>query len=93
MIALRDHRALLLAAREVGRVLAHELLGRGEPDRLEGLGDAPPALLRASDPVDLQRVADGLLDRHRGVERRVRVLEHDLHLAAQTRGARARTCA
>ena len=34
----RDHRPLLLAAREVGRVLVHELLGRREPDALEHLG-------------------------------------------------------
>ena len=58
----------------------HELLRRGEPDRLERLGDPAAALLRAPDPVNLERMTDRLLDRHRGVERRVRVLEDDLHL-------------
>jgi len=33
--------------------------------------------------VDLQRVGDDRFDGHRRIQRRVRILEHDLHLAAQ----------
>ncbi len=76
-----DHRPLLLSAGEVGRVLVEELLGRRETYRLERLGDAPPTLRTLRDPVDLERMADGLLDRHRGIERGMRILEHDLHPA------------
>ena len=42
------------------------------------------------EPVDLQRVADRLLDRHRRVERGVRVLEDDLHPRGGRPAARAR---
>ena len=41
--------------------------------------------------VDLQRMPDGLLDRHRRVERRVRILEDDLHAPTQRPELVART--
>ena len=37
----------------------------------------------------LQRLGDDLVHRHPRIERRVRVLEHDLHLAAQRDASRA----
>ncbi len=79
-----EHRALLLAAGEVGRVLVGELRRRREPDALERLGDQLLALgLAGGDPVEAQRVADRGADRHRRVERGVRVLEDDLQPPAK----------
>ena len=69
MIALRDHRALLLAAREVRRVLAEKLLGGCETDSLEGLSDAALELTPAWRPCGC---AGGgpteCFDRHRGIQ-------------------------
>jgi hypothetical protein len=53
-----------------------------EPDPPHHFCDtlSPPVLPQ---PVDLQRVGDDRFDGHRRIQRRVRILEHDLHLAAQ----------
>jgi hypothetical protein len=75
-----DHRPLFLTAGQIGGVLVEELVRRRKADDLEHLGHTSARLVLVVDePVDLQRMGDGLADRHRRVERRVRVLEHDLH--------------
>jgi len=51
-----------------------------EPDRLEHLVDAGAALGLAPPTPDLERCADDVADPPAGVQRRDRVLEHDLHL-------------
>ena len=76
-----DADALALPARELVRV-ALGVLGV-EADRLEQLGDALLALGLGADVVDLERLADDVADAHARVERGVRVLEDDLHVAAQ----------
>ena len=49
---------------------------------LEDVGDTDADLLAPFDePVDRQRMPDRLPDRHRRVQRRVRILEDDLHPA------------
>ena len=50
---------------------------------LEELGDALLALGRRHDVVQHQRLGENLADGHARVERRERVLEDQLHLAAQ----------
>src|SRR5438552_4781161 len=78
----RDADALALAARELVRVAA-QVLG-GEADRLQQLHDAflarPPV---GRQLVDHQGLADDRAHRHSWIERRVRVLEDDLHLLAE----------
>jgi hypothetical protein len=77
-----DADALPLPARELVRIAAH-VVGR-EADRLEQLDDPRlelgPALRQL---VDDQRLADDRADRHARIERGVRVLEDDLHVARQ----------
>ena len=76
----RDHRPLLLAAREIGRVLVHELLRRAPARRCSSASatrrcsSAPLAIpwIRSGCPTDC-------LDRHRRVQGRMRILEDDLH--------------
>jgi hypothetical protein len=80
----RYHGPLLLPARQVRRVLVDELLGRRQPDGLERFGDTLPALDAFGDPVDLEGMPDRLLDRHRRIERGVRILKDDLHASTQT---------
>ena len=72
--------ALLLAAGEVGRVLAQEAVDRHEADAFERLADELFHLaVVASDAVDAKGVPDRVENGHRRVERRVRVLEDELH--------------
>ena len=79
-----DHRPLLLAAGQVARVLAQELLGRRRARRAR----APRATRGASRrgrvvrPWICSGCADRRLDRHRRVQRGVRVLEDHLQLCA-----------
>ena len=75
----RDADALPLAAGELVRE-AVRVLGR-EADRAQQLVDARRALLAAVAAVDAQRLGDDVADRHPRIERRVRILEDDLHLA------------
>src|SRR3954447_2911461 len=76
----RDHRALLLAPREVARVLVEELVRRREADVLERVGHTRARLGAAlRQAVDRQRVAHRLADGHRRVQGGVRVLKDDLH--------------
>ena len=78
----RDADALALAAGELVRV-AVVVLGV-EPDDVHQLLDAALALaLALLHPVDHERLADDRADRLARVQRRVRVLEDHLHLAAQ----------
>src|SRR3546814_5098147 len=77
----RDADALALAAGKLVREIAH--LGGAQADAIEELRDHLLALLRSRDTVDEQRLADDIADRHARIQRRVRVLEDDLHLAAE----------
>ena len=78
----RDADALALAARELSR-LGARVLGP-EPDELEELSDARPALCAAEGRVvHLERKGHDLLHRLAPVERRVRILEDALHLAPE----------
>src|SRR5262249_1465386 len=49
-----------------------------QPDLSEQIGDAPPPLARGADLVDVEDLEQGALDGSPGVERRIRILEHDL---------------
>ena len=75
----RDPDPLALAAGELVRV-AVDVLGR-EADAGEQLADAALHVLLGA--VDRERLADDLADALARVQRRVRVLEDDLHLLAQ----------
>src|SRR5204863_8954892 len=76
-----DGDALALAAGEFVRIAR---AGRRiEPDLDELLVDHAAAFGLAGVLVDLQALADDLADRHARAERAERVLEDDLHLAAQ----------
>ena len=75
-----DADALTLAAGELVRI-AVRVLGVQPTSSISSLTRASTfRLLRL---VDAHRLADDRRHRHARVERRVRVLEHDLHLAAQ----------
>ncbi len=76
-----DADALALPARELVRVALGVL--DAETDRLEQLEDPPLLLVLGADAVDAQRLADDVPDAHARVERGIRVLEDDLHVAAQ----------
>ena len=76
-----DADALALPAGELVRVAPG--VERLEPDHLEELGDALLALGRRHHVVQHQRLGENLADGHARVERRERVLEDQLHLAAQ----------
>ena len=81
--------ALSLAAAELVGIAAER--GPSQPDRLEQL-DHPRVTGRAPQPeVHLQRLADRLHHRRPGVERRVGVLEHDLHAARPPVGSISRS--
>src|SRR3989304_2866125 len=53
-----------------------------QPDLTQRIHDNSAAFLGRADLVDAQALPDGLADRHPRIERRVRVLEDDLHVAA-----------
>ena len=53
-----------------------------EPDHVEQLLGALVALVRGADVVDAQGLGQDLVDGHARIERRERVLEHELHGAA-----------
>src|SRR5260221_4711934 len=72
--------ALTVAAREFVRVALHRLAAK--TDLLEEHGDAASEIRSAGDRIVAQRLADDVADIHARVERRVRVLEDDLQLAA-----------
>src|SRR4029079_7146670 len=79
-----QHGALLLPAGEVGGELVEELGGRRETDPLERLARPRAKLLAIADElVEAERIGDQRADRHRRIERRVRVLEDDLHPPSQ----------
>src|SRR5581483_806972 len=62
---------------------------RRETDRAQELVDSLPAAVAPVRPRDLQGLADDVAHRHARVERRIGILEHDLHLAANGAHARA----
>ena len=76
----RDADPLPLAARELVREAVRVL--RREPDRPQQLVHPGAPLRAVIATVDAERLADDVADRHARVERRVRVLEDDLHLPA-----------
>ena len=83
---LEDQRAceadtLALPARELVRVAVAQF--GPQPDRVEDPVDARAQLASLRDPVYPQRLADDVAAAHLRVERRVRVLEHHVQLAAQ----------
>ncbi len=53
---------------------------RVKPDRVDHGAGALPHLLPMGDAVHEQRLGDDVLDEHAGVQGRVGVLEHDLHV-------------
>jgi hypothetical protein len=73
--------ALALAAAELVRVARHHL--RRQAHGLQQAADTLHLLRLAADAVHQQRLAHDLAHRHARVQRRVRVLEHHLHLAPQ----------
>src|SRR5581483_4783031 len=77
----RDPDALPLPAGELVRIPVREV--GVEADRLEQVADAALAVAARPLAVDEHRLLDDLPDRHARVERRVRILEDDLHLLAQ----------
>src|SRR5262249_3650334 len=80
--------ALPLAAAELVRVALE--VGRVQPDEVEEFGDAHLALRACADAVDDQRFFDNLPRPHARVQRRVRILKDDLHVAARL--AQPRPC-
>src|SRR5438309_68852 len=74
-----EHDPLAPPARELVRE-AVPVLG-AQPHRPEQLGDALLAVPAPVEPVDPEGLADDVTHRHARVQRRVRVLEDDLHLA------------
>ena len=87
-----DADALALPAAEFMRIPLR--VNRVEADRLQQFGDAfLPRGFAVGQFVDVQRLADDLLDRHARIERAVGVLENHLELApprAQHRAAHPR---
>ena len=77
----RDHDALALPARELVRIAAQ--VDRQEPDVVEQAGDALPEVGTPGEPVGRQRLRDQAVDGQPRVERRGRLLEDELDLAAQ----------
>ena len=75
----RDPDPLPLAAGELVRVAVDE--ARVEADDVEELAHAGAAVAARADAVHDERLRDDVADGHARVERRVRVLEDDLHLA------------
>ena len=78
--------ALALSAAELVRIPRE--LRPVEPDQLEQLRDARTSLRLAPDAVDDQRLFDDVADPHPRIERRVRILKDDLHVAARLAHAR-----
>ncbi len=74
----RDADALALAAGELVRVAVH--VARLEADAFEEPAHAVALLPAARDAVDRQRLADDGAGGHPRVQRRIRVLENDLHV-------------
>ena len=74
-----DADALALAARELVRIARGGVCT--EPDQLEQLGHAGAALGPAAEAMDQQRLLDARADPHARIERGVRVLKDDLHVA------------
>src|SRR5262249_61625686 len=79
----RDRDALALAAAELVRIAVEvEMRGR-EADELEQACAFGVRLVRLDHVVQGKRTAQSLRDRQTRIERRVRVLEHRLDIAAE----------
>ena len=77
----RDSDALTLAAAEFVGIAG--LVGRLQPHQLKQLSDTSAALPLCSELVNDQRLFDDVADTHPRVQRRIRILEDDLHVAAR----------
>ena len=77
----RDPDALPLAAGELVGIAVR--VARVEADDVEQLANAGGACATRTGAVHDQRLRDDVADGHPRVERRVRILEDDLHVAAQ----------
>ena len=78
----RNRDALALPAGELMRIALGRF--RAEPDDVQQLADVLLRLrLGARDLVQAQRLAEDVGHRHARVERRIGILEHHLHAAAQ----------
>ena len=75
----RDADPLALAAREVGWISLDR--ASRQTHLVEELLHAPGDLVPGDEVVDRQDLAEGGPDRQPGIERRVRILEHDLDAA------------
>ena len=84
----RDADALALAAGELVRI-ARRVLG-AQPDLVEQLPHARVGRGALGELVDREPLAHDRADGHARIERRERILEDDLHLAAQLPQSRAR---
>src|SRR5262249_11244651 len=73
----RNADALALAARELVREAAHVL--RRQADQAQQLGDLVAPLGPAREAVDIERLADHVLDALPRIEAAKRILEDDLH--------------
>ena len=74
-----DYRPLLLASTEVRRILPVHLFRWRKADLGHDLQRSPLRLFLICRFVDDERVRDALTNRHPWVQRRVRILEDDLH--------------
>src|SRR5207302_11106323 len=80
----RDRDPLPLAARQLVRVPLEEQLRRGELRLLQRVAHSfEPIALRRADAVDQERLLDRRADPEPRVERLVRILVDELHLATQ----------
>jgi hypothetical protein len=77
----RDGNALALAAGEFVRITRRET--RLQPDQSQQLGDTVVAPFGRHDVVQGERFGEQLLHGHARIERGVRVLKDDLHLAPE----------
>ena len=74
--------ALALAAGELVRIAVHR--PGAEADLFEQLLDALTPFLAVADAVDGEGLGEDLVDAHARIEGRVGVLEHELHLLADS---------
>ena len=77
----RETDALALAAGQLVRIAEAQLVA--QTDLVEQLDHLRVEVAAAREPLHVERLADDLPARHARVERRVRILEHHVHVAAQ----------
>src|SRR4029079_1228601 len=84
----RDRNPLALTAAEIARIAPRH--GWLEPDELQQLCDACLTSTAVADAVNDKRLGDDRVHAHPRVQRRVWILEDDLHLAARRAQPRRR---